>query len=590
LQSYHVQIKFPYVSYIEEAYGVRIDTLLDSISAATGGKFTFSVDDSFDLKDIKDFGRGNCLQALNQVIEAYGCEIDPDNFNIHISKQIGKNRKNLININFKDSSRALVTRMFSQMKDGRTFIGLPASHLTEEEYALLDAVPGAIVNGVIRVNYLISPHVGYWSNTTNTYYDGEVINQDIEDPLELLEFTRKSLRESEVPSIDIDLSLVDLHLHDYVEPEAFLGDTIKLHDAEMQIKGITARIMELREPLFDPSKQPDFTIANYFLTDYEDIIADLNRSKDIVNNIISGGKVRADAFEKFAAAAVKDINNSKSEVIYDVRGIVLRSKDNHDDQVVIASKGLYVTQDGGKTAAAALTAAGLVAEKVYGKLGNFIEIEIGLLNNVFKANSSGIHLGHQQFSSSPFRVNMAGQLVANSANITGTIHATGGTFSGGIVATGTITGGTIYGARIATSSNYPRSEMSTNGNLFGAYSSADSFTVITPVNNISSTPAIWSKRGSAEFILGHEAATMGGMGLWCNSDFEIWARNGFYVNDLRIPSWNNIRLINSQQTSLAQELDQKANKFTGLNGTLYMATSSGGSPTWPVKFVNGIAT
>ncbi|MFC3787920.1 hypothetical protein ACFOQM_03810 [Paenibacillus sp. GCM10012307] len=47
--------------------------------AATGGKFTFSVDDAFELKDIKDFGRGNALQALNYVIEKYQCEIEPDN-------------------------------------------------------------------------------------------------------------------------------------------------------------------------------------------------------------------------------------------------------------------------------------------------------------------------------------------------------------------------------------------------------------------------------------------------------------------------------------------------------------------------------
>ncbi len=462
--------KFPYASYMEEGFGVNISTLLTSISSATGGKFTFSVDDTFDLKDVKDFGRGNCLQALNKVVEIYGCEIDPDNFVIHIKKQTGMNRgyqarlkKNIMNITFKDASRALVTRLYSQMKDGRTFIDLPSSNLTTEEYNLLNAVPGAIVGGIIKVNYLISPYAGSWSNSTNTYYDGEIINQDIEDPLELLKATRIALREQEVPAIDVDLSAADIHRIDSSEPIVDLGDTIRMFDSEMQINDISARVMELREPLFDPEKQPTFTLANYYLRDYDDIIADLDKSKTIVDNLISGGKVRTASFETFAAQAVNDINNSKSEVIYDARGIVLKSKVIPNDIVVVSSKGLYVSRDNGITADAALTALGLVAEKVIGKLGNFVEIEIGIGNNVFKANAAGIHLGHQLFLSSPFRVDMGGNLVASQATITGTINATGGTFSGDITAIGTITGGTLIGATIKTATSGRRLEFNTDG-------------------------------------------------------------------------------------------------------------------------------
>ncbi|ETT55408.1 hypothetical protein C162_03092 [Paenibacillus sp. FSL R7-269] len=64
--------------------------LTNLISGATGGRFTFSIDDTFDLCDVKDFGQGNCLQALNKVVEMYGCEIEADNFVIHLKKQIGK--------------------------------------------------------------------------------------------------------------------------------------------------------------------------------------------------------------------------------------------------------------------------------------------------------------------------------------------------------------------------------------------------------------------------------------------------------------------------------------------------------------------
>lgn len=68
--------KYPYASYISEAYGVHISQLTNLISAATGGQFTFSIDDTIDLCVVKDFGQGNCLQALSKVIEMYGCEIE----------------------------------------------------------------------------------------------------------------------------------------------------------------------------------------------------------------------------------------------------------------------------------------------------------------------------------------------------------------------------------------------------------------------------------------------------------------------------------------------------------------------------------
>lgn len=580
-------MKFPYASYMEEGFGVNIATLLNTISAASGGKFTFSIDDTFELKDVKDFGRGNCLQALNKVIEAYDCEIEPDNFVIHIKKQIGMDRglqyrfqKNIINVNFKDSSRTLATRMFAQMKDGRTFIGLAASNLTSEEFALLNAVPGAIVGGEIKVNYLISPYAGYWSNSTNAYFDNEIIKQDIEDPLELLKATRKVLKENEVPAIDVTTNAADLHKIDDEEPEIYLGDTVAMFDAGMQINGITARAMEVVEYPYELNKHPDVKLANYFLKDYMDIIADLDKSKQVVDNLVSGGKVRTAAFENFAAQAVNDINNSKSEVIYDERGIVLRSKLIPNDQVVLSSKGMYITRDGGLTADAALTAAGLVAEKVIGKLGNFVEIEIGVDNNVFKANQGGIHLGHQSFNNSPFRVNMQGELIANRATIAGEVHATSGSFSGNISAYGTITGGTLTGANIQTRpvGQYPRAELNSVDNLFGAYASVTRY--INILANDSGDPLLYFNNASnlVRIALINDTFSIGAFGklnLGSTGDLSIDATSSSSNVNIKpgssghvtLPEWTRVYSRDLSQT-LQQALDTKSNSgvSTSLSG------------------------
>ncbi|WP_135552129.1 phage tail spike protein [Paenibacillus cymbidii] len=537
----HVMFKLtdflmPYASYIDEAYGVNISTLTDLISAATHGKYTFVIGDTFDLKDIKDFGRGNAMQALAAVIDAYGCEVDPNNFVITLKKRIGgdaglqyRYRKNIISGQHKNSTNGLVTRLYGQMKDGLSIIGLPASNLTTDEYARLNAIPGAIVGGVLQVNYLISQFAAYWANDTNTYYDGEHIDQNIDDPVELLKAMRKELEINEVPAIEVKINAADLFKIDHTEPKPGLGDTVYLIDPDMQLNKMTARIVDLTEYPFARDKHTDATLANYMLQDMTDILAGFDASKRIVDNIMSGGVVRAGAFEAFARQAVIDINNSKTEVKYDGRGIVLQDKVNALNQVILSSNGLYLTTDGGATARAAVTAAGVVAERVVGVLGNFIRIEIGSGDNVFKSDSNGIYLGNQVFNSAPFRVNMGGQLFASSANITGTINATGGTFSGNITAFGTITGGSIVGADLSTRSTGAKIQIGAVNNSIDFIEGSD---VVTRMSSSSGGfPQVRIapvSGGSADLNIGPYRYVIG----WGNWDFQNALVSGLKISSV----------------------------------------------------------
>lgn len=56
-------------------------------------------------------------------------------------------------------------------------------------------------------------------------------------------------------------------------------------------------------------------------------------------------------------------------------------------------------------------------------------VSIGSGNNIFKADSNGIYLGHSSFASAPFKVNMNGILTATGANVSGNITMTGGSIS-----------------------------------------------------------------------------------------------------------------------------------------------------------------
>ncbi|OPA77476.1 hypothetical protein BVG16_13555 [Paenibacillus selenitireducens] len=477
--------KFPYASYIDEAYGIHISQLTDAISAATGGKFKFSIDDSFDLHDVKDFGRGNCLQALNQIIKMYGCEVEPDNFVIHLKKKIGTNsgmqyrlKKNIVSSSFKDDGSSLVTRMFAQMKDGRTFIGIESSNLTPDELSLLNSVPGAIDNGRLAVNYLISPFAQYWSNTTNTYFDGELIEQDIEDPIELLKATRKALNEQDILTLEATISAADLFKIDQSQPIPKLGDTVLCIDPKMDMKNLSCRITELVEYPFSMEKHSQPTISNSTLQDYDDIISDLERAKNIVDNLFSNGKVRTEVFESFAKQAVIDINNSKTELIYPPEGgILAQEKTNPLEQVRLTSKGIGISTDGWNSIRAAITARGVVAEQVIGQLGNFVSMVIGSGNNVTKINTNGISSGHADYYSAPFRVDMQGNVIANSIKLMGQINNSemnssvinAGTIIGSLIKAGILEGGTITGALIRTAVSGRRIETSSQG--FGAFDS-----------------------------------------------------------------------------------------------------------------------
>jgi hypothetical protein len=268
----------------------------------------------------------------------------------------------------------------------------------------------------------------------------------------------------------------------------------------MDMHRIAVRVVELTEYPYSKDQNTKATLSNFALKDDIDLIADLEKNRRVMTNLLSGGRIRADAFEAFAKQAVVDINNSKTEIKYDARGIILQSKVNANDQVIMTSNGIILTTDGGKTARTAVTATGISAEVIAGQLGSFVSLLIGKDNDVTQINTKGIAAGHANFNSAPFQVDMKGNLLANkltanyaqikSSNFSegaivgssinvgngkfvvntagsvfaadgtfqGTINAKGGTFEGPIYSSGEIIGGTITGALFRTSASGARFE------------------------------------------------------------------------------------------------------------------------------------
>lgn len=598
-----VDFKFPYASYIDEAYGVHISTLTDKISAATGGRFTFQIHDTFALHDVKDWGRGDCLQALNDVIKMYECEVEPDNFVIHLKKKIGSDsglqyrlKKNIVSSSFKDIGEKLVTRLYGQMKDGRTFIGMDASKLTEEERTLLSQVPGAIVNGKLAVNYLISPYASFWGSDSVPFFDGEIINQDIEEPEDLLEAMRSKLREQEQPELEATISSADLFKIDKTEPKPGLGDTVMCIDPKMEMNKLKARITELLEYPYSMDQHSQPTISNVKPRDYEDIIADLQKSKDLVDNMFSNGKIRTEVFEAAAKQVIIDINNSKTELVYPPDGgILAREKDNPLRQVRLTAAGLGVSTDGWKTIRAAVTADGIIGERIIGQIGNFESLSIGSGNDIILLNHVGLSAGNANFNDAPFRVDMKGNLVANkltansaqinssnfksgsivgsSINIgdgkftvdtAGNMYAGSGKFRGDITAS-TFTGGTITGALIRTAASGRRIEINSGG-VIGYNSSGEE--VVSLGQTHGGGGLVFSDNGSPRGDIygdsnGLRIGNMGGIYIESRDDLTYFGGEVDFSN----ATVNGLKA--SQIPDLQDKLERLERKIDALRGDFY---------------------
>jgi hypothetical protein len=103
-------------------------------------------------------------------------------------------------------------------------------------------------------------------------------------------------------------------------------------------------------------------------------------------------------------------------------------------------------------------------------------IAIGSGNSIFKANSNGIYLGNSSFESAPFRVNMSGQVVAESITLTNASIGAGSVYQGtpiasayiGNLTANQITTGTLTGLTVQSSSGGQRIVLD-NGDLLRFY-------------------------------------------------------------------------------------------------------------------------
>lgn len=159
---------------------------------------------------------------------------------------------------------------------------------------------------------------------------------------------------------------------------------------------------------------------------------------------------------------------------------------------------------------------------------------------------------------------------------------------------------TATGALIQSSDGYPKVVIDPATDLIAVYFDANTYIRIFP-NYLGDTPVIEFVDGATstylgyfntlnKFTISHDGAanidisTLGGDILLIANSGEI----NLIGTTVEVPSWTALVNAATSQT-LQAALNAKANG-SGISGTVYVASTSGGAATTPITFSNGVRT
>lgn len=201
--------------------------------------------------------RGNILKNIVKSITTFGGEMQLNNFTFSVLNKLGNNtgaqvryKKNMKEIVKTVDARAVVTRLFVYGKDGLT----------------IESVNGG-------KKYLDSQYKDKYSYLRK----GEIVYNDIEDPIKLLELGNELLIKNELPSISYQVPLLILK-NNKIE----YGDTVNVIDDELGIK-LQSRALKYVEYLLpEESHLSSITLGN-FITTMMDFYKKYEQSSQIVS-------------------------------------------------------------------------------------------------------------------------------------------------------------------------------------------------------------------------------------------------------------------------------------------------------------------
>jgi phage minor structural protein len=323
-----------------------------------GTGYTFSLIDSFTAQSFENLGNDNRLSLLQKGLERYKAEMELVGNDVRFKKQVGNDSDFQFRYghNIKTIERNVDTTNLATVIRGK---GAP---LNEEG----------------------TEHITAYHRSPNADIFGEIDAPPVEDE----RFSTKDSLEAEMkarlqdtPEFSITIDFVDLRAAGYPWTVPNEGDRVFVIYEPMNDLIIETRILEINE-VYDANGtviKTDVTLANYKKTFAGTMFNNLDkRLKDIVND---DGVVKYSVLDEAVRGATEALQSAQTELEFN-NGIIAREKDNPNKLVLLNSAGLGVSTDGGNQFKTAITADGVVAERIVG--GAIIGV------NLASANQSGI--------------------------------------------------------------------------------------------------------------------------------------------------------------------------------------------------------
>lgn len=324
--------------------------------ALQGTEYTYDVIDAFGTRYFEKFGDDNSLSLIQLALNTFGAEVELDNKHLTIKAQAGRDTD--IQFRFKHNVKTIEkyvnTNNLSTTIKGYGKKNEDGSYVCTAEYTS----PMAEIYGIRHAKPV---------------YDERYTVQS-----ELLARIQSELIDT--PEISFKIDAVELKKAGVLTEQLEPGDRVFVIYEPLGID-IIARVMEIID--YPESNVPaQYTFEN-FRNNITDTLADFRHTKDNVDSILNGErKLPYNVLDDAVIRATEALKSAQTELSFE-NGIIAIDPTDPNRLVLINSKGVGISDNGGATFREAITGDGFVLSAgVIGQL-KANNIDVGdVINNI----------------------------------------------------------------------------------------------------------------------------------------------------------------------------------------------------------------
>lgn len=318
---------------------------LDAIFTDSG--YTYDSTANVAAFEKESWGLKDRLTLFNDIIDQAGVEFYVNGKVVHIVDRIGSDLSTVVRKHFNLDTAELEADNAGFATYGRGF----GAYTDENDHS----------KGRLEVEYK-SPLYDLYAPKFGAIELSPVVDERYTIADNLLAAVKKAVDESYAYSLT--LSLVDLQSAGYPYAMANAGDSITVIDESINFDD-DVRIVKVTNNYNINGDRVDCNVECGNLS----FASQQKTSQAAMDNIIAGkAPIPNEWLTTQVQLATNDLLSARTELQFTDQGIIAVQKDDHNKMVLLNSSGVGVSTDGGKTFKTAITADGVVADRLYGNL------------------------------------------------------------------------------------------------------------------------------------------------------------------------------------------------------------------------------